>query len=184
MRGDLTRGGDDAEEEDTLGCGLCSPELFSVACDWRLTDRDCDICCAKCSGMAGLGGMSLNVVLEAMELRITDVAMSRTLGRLLRVDSVDCSVLDRGVPLDEGGREMLDFELCKPEADFQDLRIDFLTPLLLSTIEPDIDGGRWDGGCGGALVGAGPSSCGGGGGGERPMGMIGYGESWLKYICL
>lgn len=131
--------------------------------------------------MAGLGGISLNVVLDAMELRITDVAMSRTLGRLFRVDSVDCSVLDRGVPLDEGGRpEMLDLELCSPEADFQDLRIDFLTPLLLSAPEPcEIDGGR----CGGALAGAGPNSCGGGGGGERPIGMIGYGESWLKYIC-
>jgi len=151
-KGDKTRGGDEADEDDMLGRPFpesrLSPELLSVTWDCRLADRDCDICCANCSGIAGLGGMSLTlpfkVVLDAIEFLITDVAMSRTLGRRFRVPSDDCSALERGVPLDDGGREdMLDLEPCSTPDDFQDLRMDFRTPLLLSGLELcETDGGR------------------------------------------
>lgn len=44
MSGDFTLGGDDADEEDTLGWGLWSPELFRVTLDCRLADLDWAIC--------------------------------------------------------------------------------------------------------------------------------------------
>lgn len=150
VSGDRTRGGEEADEEDMLGRPLVESRLspFRVTSDCRLEERDCDICWANCSGIAGLGGISVilpfKVVLDDdIEFLITDVAMSKTLGRLLRVPSEDCSLLDRGVPPDEGGLEMLDLEPCKPVVDFQDLRMDFLTPLLLSGPDDcEIDGGR------------------------------------------
>ena len=55
--------------------------------------------------------LPLRVTLDDIEFLITVVAMSSTLGLLLRVVSLDCcSLLDRGVPLADGGREMLDFD--------------------------------------------------------------------------
>jgi len=86
-----------------------------------------------CSGNAGLGGISVvGVERETTELLIADEAKSSMLGRLRRA-SGGCSMLERGVVVDELG-----FDACvllavkAPEADFQDFNMDLRTPLLLS----------------------------------------------------
>lgn len=98
---------------------------------------------------------------EATEPRRTDAATSSTLGRR-RFVSCNSSVLVRGVVVD--GTALL-FVARLPDADFHDLRIDFLTLLF-----PDGSGNGKDcvvTGVGGAVGGR--------------VGCIGYGDSWSNW---
>lgn len=122
VSGDRTRGGDDAEA--------------LPLCDCRLAER---LCCAYCSGSAGLGGMSPREFAEPSESeeRIAPAAMSSTLGRRLRTVSKgdgSCSLLERDA--------VEEIELLAEPAErlppFRDLRMDFRTLFLR---EPAAGGG-------------------------------------------
>lgn len=106
--GDL-RGGDAADpDEDMLGRPIC------MLCDWRLDEREP---ATKCSGIAGLGGMSPNAVLERIPPEVSSIAGRRFFGV-----SAGCSALERGVV--ESGRETDPLPLASAVADFHDLRMD------------------------------------------------------------
>ena len=92
----------------------------------------------KCSGIAGLAGISTSVC-DALD-RSPPVVISSTLGRrFLPVSSgADCSALERGVV--ESGRPAEALALAREVADFHDLRMDFRTLLRSAGAE---FGGCW-----------------------------------------
>ena len=91
------------------------------SCDWRLLERDCE----RCSGRAGLRGMSTSVIEDdTPDARFITDESSTTLPFRLRVSCGGISELDLETEID-------DVDECVdrlPDCVLKDLRIDFRAP--------------------------------------------------------
>lgn len=136
---------DEESVEDMLGRWRDVADMRPLAfdsCDWRLFERDW---LARCSGSAGLRGMSTSVIEEETpEARFMTDPSSTTLPFRRRV-SCTISELERGVwPIEEEDEcvERL------PDCDLKDFRIDLRAPF-----SPCISPAGADAGSGGVIAG-------------------------------